>query len=281
MRKLKYLLLIFTLVFIGILNVKAIDTSDKVYDFANVLTPSEKEDLKELIDEYIEEYNMDMAVVTVKYHPYSSTEKYADELHDELISNGFGIGEYNDSIICILDFNEELHKNDGVQISTNGNAIVLYDDARIEKIIDAVADTYYKDRSNFSGMFKSFIDKSSYYAKEGIPKSNRNVKLNSNGMPYVERPFPWAGITTLSLIVSTITVVILIRRNKMVHKATNADLYINKESINITNRKDQFITTATTRVRITSSSSSGGGHAGGSSFHSSGGGFHGGGGRSL
>jgi uncharacterized protein len=67
----------------------------------------------------------------------------------------------------------------------------------------------------------------------------------------------------------------------MVHKATNADLYINKESINITNRKDQFITTATTRVRITSSSSSGGGHAGGSSFHSSGGGFHGGGGRSL
>ena len=280
MRKLKYLLLIFTLIFIGILNVKAIDTSDKVYDFANVLTPSEKEDLKELIDEYIEEYNMDMAVVTVKYHPYSSTEKYADAIHNELLDNGFGISTTEDSVICIIDFNTDLHKNLGMQISTRGNALIIYDNARIGKILDAMDVVYYKDKTDYYNMFKTFIDKSSYYAKEGIPKSNRNVKLDPNGMPYVERPFPWTGITTLSLIVSTITVVILIRRNKMVHKATNADLYINKESINITNRKDQFITTATTRVRITSSSSSGGGHAGGSSFHSSGGRTFGGGGRS-
>ena len=277
MRRLKYLLLIITLVFIGMLNVKAIDTSEKVYDFANVLTPEQKENLKARIDTFIETYNLDMAIVTVRYHDYSSTEKYADDLHDKLIEDGFGI----DSIICILDFNINLHKNVGVQISTNGNSIVMYDDARIEKIIDEIADAYYRNRTDYYNMFNAFIDRSSYYANLGIPESNRHVKIDKNGRPYIERPFPWMQISIISIIVSSVTVLILIKRNKMIHKATNADLYLNKETINITNRKDQFLTTATTRVRISSDSSSGGGRAGGSSFHSSGGGFHGGGGRSL
>ena len=282
MRKLRLLLLLLIISFIGIINVKAVNVEDKVYDFANVLTTEEEEELKEKINEYIETYNMDMAVVTVKYHEYSTTEEYADALHDSFIEAGFGIGEHKDSIICILDFNERLHKNVGVQISTNGNAIIVYDDYRIERIIDEVADTYYKDRTNFVGMFKSFINKSSYYAALGIPDSNKNVKLDKNVKPYVERPFPWGRNAIISLVVSTVIVVILIARNKMVHKAKNADEYIIRDSINITKREDKFVTTNTTRVRVSSSSSSGGGgHAGGSSFHSSGGGFHGGGGRSL
>lgn len=282
MRKLRYLLLIITLVFIGILNVKAIDASEKIYDFANVLTPEQKEILKEEIDKYIENYNIDMALVTVKYHNYLSSQDYADAIHDELIRNGFGIGSNDDSIVCIIDFNTNLHKNLGLQISTNGNAIIMYDDVRIDKILDSMVDVFNSDKTDYTGMFTTFINRSSYYASLGIPKSNKNVKIDVNGKPYVERPFPWMQISIISLIVSSVTVLILIKRNKMVHKATNADLYINKETINITNRKDQFLTTATTRVRISSSSSSGGGRAGGSSFHSSGGGgFHGGGGRSL
>lgn len=274
MKKIKYLLLIFTLIFIGILNVKAIDTSDKVYDFANVLTPTEKEQLKELIDEYIKDYNMDMAVVTVRYHDYKSTMEYADSFYD---INHFGIGDTEDGLICVIDFSTG---HDDFWISTKGNAIIMYDDARINSILDAMDVVYYRNKTDYYNMFKAFIDKSTYYASYGIPKSNQHVKLDINGRPYMERPFPWMGISIISLIVSSVTVLVLIKRNKMVHKATNADLYLDKETVNITNRKDQFITTATTRVRISSSSTSGGGHAGGSSFHSSGGGFHGGGGRS-
>ena len=272
MRKLKYLILVLTLTFIGILNIRAIDIDEKVYDYANVLTPTEKEELKEKIDTYIKKYNMDMAVITVKYHNYPSTEKYADAIHDELIANGFGTGEHNDSIICIIDLNTDLHNVLGFQISTNGNGIVLYDDYRIERILDEMDVVFYRNESDYYNMFNAFIDKSSEYASAGIPSSNKHVKIDKNGMPYVERPFPWGTITTISLITSTIIVVVLISRNKMVHKATNADLYIDKDTVNITNRKDQFLTTATTRVRISSDSSSGGGgRAGGSSFHSSGG----------
>ena len=277
MKYLKLLLLTLIISIIGILNVKAIDTSEKVYDFANVLTPEQKELLKEKIDKYIETYNMDMAVVTVKYHNYSSTMQYADDFYDV---NHFGIGATEDGLVCVIDFSTG---HDDFWISTKGNAIIMYDDARINSILDAMDAVYYRDKTDYYNMFNAFIDKSSSYAALGIPKSNKNVRLNNYGMPYEERPFPWSGITILSLIISTIAIVILISKNKMIHKATNADNYIDKNSINITKRVDQFLTTHTSRVRISTPSSSGGhghGHAGGSSFHSSGGGFHGGGGRS-
>ena len=276
MRRLRLLLLLLIISFIGILNVKAVDTSEKVYDFANVLTTEEKELLKEKIDKYIETYNMDMAVVTVKYHNYYSTEQYADEFYD---TNGFGIGSTEDGLVCVIDFSKGISFYE--HISTKGNAIIMYDDYRINKILDAIDDEYYKDNTNYYMMFDAFIDKSSYYASLGIPDSNKNVRLDDNGMPYEIKPFPWFGISLASLITSTIIVLVLVFRNKMVHKAKNADEYIDKGSINITNRVDQFVTTNTTRVRVSSpSSGGGGGHAGGSSFHSSGGGFHGGGGRS-
>lgn len=275
MRKLRLLLILLIISFIGIINVKAVDTSEKVYDFAGVLTLEEKEALKEKIDNYIETYNMDMAVVTVRYHNYSNTMKYADAFYD---TNGFGIGDKRDGMVCVIDFSTG---HDDFWISTTGEAIRMYDDARIDKILDAMDVVYYRDKTDYYNMFVSYIDKSSYYASLGIPKSNENVRIDENGKPYEIKPFPWLKIGLASVITSGIIVIVLILRNKMVHKAKNADEYIDKNSIHITNRVDQFVTTNTTRVRVSSSSSGGGGgHAGGSSFHSSGGGFHGGGGRS-
>lgn len=274
MRKFKLLLLTFLFVFIGIVNVKALDTSDKVYDYANVLSFEEEQELKIKIEEFIEEYNMDMAVVTVKYHDYGSTMEYADNFYD---INGFGLGSTYDGLVCVIDFSTG---HDDFWISTKGQAIIMFDDARINKILDSMDDVYYSNKTDYFNMLKAFVDDSYYYARNGIPASNRNVKLDKNGKPYIDRAFPWVGIAISSFIISGIVVLILVNRNKMVHKATNADLYLNNGSIKITNRKDQFLTTATTKVRISTSSSSGGGHVGGSSFHSSGGGFHGGGGRS-
>ena len=68
-------------------------------------------------------------------------------------------------------------------------------------------------------------------------------------------------------------------RNKMIKRASNANLYLDKSSLNITSRNDAFLTTHTTSVPL-SSSSGGSGH--GSSTHSSSSGSsHGGGGRSF
>ena len=65
MRKLKYLLILF-LLFVGINNIKAFDTSLKVYDYAQVLSLEEEENLKKEINLFIANHNMDMALVPVK-----------------------------------------------------------------------------------------------------------------------------------------------------------------------------------------------------------------------
>ena len=66
----------------------------------------------------------------------------------------------------------------------------------------------------------------------------------------------------------------------MIIKATQANEYIDHDNTQITERKDQFITTHTTTVRI-NSDSGGSGRIGGSSTHSGSSGIsHGGGGRS-
>ena len=84
-------------------------------------------------------------------------------------------------------------------------------------------------------------------------------------------------IIILSLLVPSIVVGIFIEKNKMVKKALNANYYILKDSININDKSDKFITTHTTSVRINTESSSG--FSGGSSVsRGSSGTMHGGGG---
>ena len=69
---------------------------------------------------------------------------------------------------------------------------------------------------------------------------------------------------------------ILVKKNKMVMKATTAENYLDNSSIHLTKKEDQFISTHTTK-HVNSSSSGGGG--GGSHIGSSGGGHSSGGGR--
>ena len=60
----------------------------------------------------------------------------------------------------------------------------------------------------------------------------------------------------------------MINRNVMVKAATNANEYLDKKSINYSNKKDNLIKSFTTHHYV-SSSSGGSGHSSGGSFHSS------------
>ena len=73
---------------------------------------------------------------------------------------------------------------------------------------------------------------------------------------------------------------IMVKKNKMVAKATKATEYLDRQSIKYTEKHDDFITSHVSSYRISSSSGGSGGgfsSSGGSSGggHSSGGGRHG------
>ncbi len=261
MKKLKYLLLLF-LMFIGIRNVYAFDTSLKVYDYAQILTQTEEANLKRSIDLYIANHNMDMALVTVKYHNKVDTMNYADDFYDY---NGFGIGPNYDGVIFVIDFT---FGYTDIWMSTTGKAINMYTDARINSILDSVAA---EKNNGYYEMFNAFIEKSNDYAKQGIPTYDE-----------YQEEINWLYTFILSALIPSIIIFILIGMNKMIKVATHAAQYLVKNSVVINKSSDTFITTHTTSVRINDSSSSGGSFGGGSSTHrSSSGRSHGGGGRRL
>ena len=261
MKNIKYIVLLF-LIFVGFNNVKAFDTNAKVYDYAQVLTTKEEQNLRKNINLYIANHNMDMAIVTVKHHEKLNTMSYADDFYDY---NGFGIGTNYDGVILVLDFT--FWQNGELWMSTTGKAIDMYNDYRIDSILDSVVAN--KNRGYFE-MFNAFINKANYFAKEGIP---------TNDNTFVETEFAWKILLIFSLAIPSIVILVLVLKNKMVKKSTIASIYLLKDSVIVNKRSDNFVTTHTTSVRINDSSSSSGGRS--STHRSSSGRSHGGGGRRL
>ena len=151
-------------------------------------------------------------------------------------------------------------------MSTSGKAIDVYTDYIIDSIVDSVDA---KKNLGYYEMFNTFIEKSNYYAREGIPVYDSVLESKESA---------WKGIIVFSLVIPSVVILILVLKNKMVKKSTTASIYLIKNSVVINKRSDKFITTHTTSIRINDSSSS----SGGSSTHrSSSGRSHGGGGRRL
>ncbi len=273
MKKIKYILFAFFLL-LNIECVLAFDTSSKVYDYAQVLSESEESKLKEEALSFINNYNMDMVIVTVRYHSKNSTEAYAQDFYDY---NGFGLGSTRDGIIAVIDFT---YGTTDFYITTTGEAIRIYDDARIDGMLDAMDEIYYSNNKDYYNMFKAFIRSASSYASQGVPSSNSGTYIDSNGDLRYKPSMPWGKIALISLALPTIVVVILISKNKMVKAASNANNYLKDDTVNINVRSDQFLTTHTTTTRIDSDSGGSSGRIGGSSISRGSSGIsHGGGGR--
>ena len=260
-----------------IMKTKAVNADEKIYDFANLLTDEEEQQLKLKIDKFIEDNNMDMVIVTdsFSYVRDEENESYADDFYDY---NDFGLKhEHNSGVLLLRNANPS---NPYYHMSTTGDAQLYLNDARINRILD---DIYYDIRSGkYLDGFTKFIDQTDYYVKQGKPNTANNYYIDDDGnMHRAKGKFhpPIVSATLAGFVVALIVILIMVSKNKMVKKATKAEEYLNKESANITRREDKFIRSHTSSYTV-SSSSGGHSHGGGHSFHSGSSGFsHGGGGR--
>lgn len=244
-----------------ILSTPCVNSEEKIYDFADLLTEEEENNLYEEVEGFIKNTNLDLAIVTTNENQKASEVEYADDFYDY---NDFK----KDGLLILIDM-----KNRRYYISTTGEGIIYYNDSRIDGAIDAgynnlVNQEYYLTYSNT-------IKQLYTYYKEGI--SNTKYKITEDGVLVYKTP--WIQIAFYSIIPTFIIILILVLKNRKVKLATNADYYTDKKSLKILNRNDKFVNTYTTKVYNPPSSSSGGG---GTSSHSGSSGIsHGGGGRSF
>lgn len=260
-----------------ILRTPAVDASEKIYDFADILTEEEEQEIKSRIDKFIERTNMDMAIVTDQfaYSRDSENEDYAADFYDY---NDFGLNFENNSGVIFFRNKNESEPYYGMY--NFGNAQLYLSNDRYDDILDSI----YPDISTgkyLTGLI-SFIEKAESYVLQGIPKAMEEYYVDDDGM--LQRypgkyHFPWAMSIIISLVITIIIMTILIHKNKMVKKAYEASEYLKKGSVDINNRKNQFITSTISSYKISSDSGSSGGGGGFSSHMGSSGGGHTGGGR--
>lgn len=248
----------------NILNTPKVDASEKIYDFENVLTDTEKAELKAKIDEYMEKTGFELVIV-IKNLPYSD-----DEKNEEFASDFY---DYN-------DFGLELNKYGGTLLFRNtyepdpyydfymfGDAQLYYQgDGRNDYILDSI----YSDlhNGNYLQGFSYYINQLSSYYDRGISNDLKNSYVDDMGYLHRIYKVPFLFIIPFTIILTIISMVIMVGKNRMIKKATGATDYLDKTSTTFTLRIDNLISSHTTH-HIISSSSGGGGGGGG--FHSSGG----------
>lgn len=258
----------------NILKTYAVDSNQKIYDFSNVLTDEEEQKLTERMHNFTEKYKIDIVILTdnYQYTKDSQNTTFATDFYDY---NDFGINyEKYDGVML---FRNTYEQNPYFDAYSFGNAQLYFYDTRLSNTLDYIYDDMHSE-AYYSG-FNKFIDKMEEYYNEG---KLTDYYVDESGFLQKQKTASYylkmIGLSMIiALVITGIIIYILIKKNKMVLKATKATVYMNKEKSKITNVQDNFITSNTTSYVISSDTSSGGGHS--SSGGSSGGGFSSGGGR--
>lgn len=257
----------------NVLKTKLVDASEHIYDFADVITDEEEQELFNKIEQFVNKANMDMVILTIdEQMSDAQIETYATDFYDY---NDFGINyKLYDGILIVRNANSY---NRFFNIYTFGNAQLYFTYDRCEIILDEIF--YDIKNDNYLNGFTNFIDLSTVYYINGIPSTMKNYYVDDMG--YLREKFivPWAAAIIISGLVTTIIIFVMYNKNKMVKKAKRATEYINKESLKFNLKRDDFINTRTTSYTVTSSSGSSGSGSHSSHSGSSGGGHGGGGGR--
>lgn len=259
MRKSKSFLALLALLILALCSVQSVlaipeaDPSQKVYDYAALFSASEQQELYRQVCQFIDAYQLDMAIVTIDDDEGMSSMAYADDFFDY---NGFGIGEDYDGLLLLLnmDYRE-------IWISTCGLGIDYFSDAAIERMLDSIYEEMVD--GDYFGAGRVFISEASRWAA-----GQGSYRLA------VEE---WLGISLLGGAIATLIIigVMYLMHRQSLPAAASLQHYL-VGAVTLTHQVDTFMHTHTSRTAIPKSNSSGGGS---STHRSSSGRSHGGGGR--
>ena len=253
----------------AILNTPAVDASEKVYDYADLLTDSEEKEIYQEVLDFINQADMDMAIVTIAENNKNNEVAYADDFYDY---NDFGTDSSHSGILFLADMDNRV-----IYMSTTGQAISLYNDYRIEAIMDAI----YQEFSNqdYKEGISSFIRAAKGYESLGHLSEVEDAKYHVASDGEIVRTFPFLQVFGIPFGLTVVIISIMIHKNKLVRKATSSREYLVKDSVNIQTLSDTLTSTRTSVTPRYSSSNDSDGGFGDSSTHSgSSGRSHGGGG---
>ena len=258
---------------------KVCTETERVFDYADVLTDKEEQDLRDLIAEREKQTQCDIVLLILnesledyakQYDPNAYGSDWAmikaDNFYDE---HGFGWNKYQESddgdgVLLLDNWYRESDGKIHTWFSTSGKAMERYSNAMIEGVLDAV---YAYD-----------IETEPYKAYRAYVEQFYRDMTGQGGMG---ANLPWLAVFIIPAIAAVVFVLVNLSGRER-KKTTQVNTYvggIGKPLFPV--REDRFIRKTVTKRHIERNSDSSGGSRGGGGGHvSSGGHSHGGGGRS-
>lgn len=268
-----------------VLKTPYVDESEKIYDFSEILTEEEETKIYAEIKEFTEKTDFDLVILTkdLEYNYDKENEDYAADFYDfnSFPSNG------------LVFFRNTYSSDPYYDLLSFGDAQLYFYDTRLNDILDVIYDNIHEG-NYYEGIHQLIEELYSYYEegklenyfidKDGNLVNGDDFYIDENGKVRKRIHYEAPILPSLipSLIITAIIISSMVKKNKMIRIATDAAIYTNHESINLTVNRDKLVNSVTHRTYIPPASSSSGGGGGHSSSighsgggHSSGGGRHG------
>lgn len=227
----------------AVLATPAVNASEKIYDFADLLTAKEEETLYKHVKHFIDGTQIDYVIVTISKNNKASSMNYARDFYNY---NDFA----NDGIILLID-----RDNKGIYMTTNGRAVELFPDSRMEPILKNVFNLtknkkFYEACKSFTTSISEFVQIGTVTDKEEV------VKVGEDGSVKVSKSFHFLEVSIFALIGTAIIIGILIISSRNVRKATSARDFLNKDTMKIIDISEMFLGSRTFKAPLSSGSNS-------------------------
>ena len=152
----------------------------RIFDMAGLLDKEYVQEAREVINQYQDTYHLDIVVVTTDDAKGKTATAYADDFYEEC---GFGQGKGKNGILFLIDMD-----NRELVFSTDGAAIRIFTDQRIESMLDGVYEG--ASREDYRASVESFLRDVEQYCKAGIPGNQYNYNTET-GEISVYRSIRW------------------------------------------------------------------------------------------
>ena len=221
------------------------DEHDRLTDWADLLTDSEESELSAMLDEISQRQKMDVAIATVNnLDGYSTATEYADALYEFF---NYGYSEEKNGILLLISM-----ENRDWAISTCGLGKTYFTNAGIDYIRKQIGSDL--SDGNYSEAFLTFAK----LCDQFITQATKDIPYDTGNLPREPLSVIWIPI---SMIIGVGLAWILVSRMKgklkTVHSQTEANRYIKKDSLLITESNDLFLYRTVTRTKKTKNSNSG------------------------
>ncbi len=264
----------------------AASAKTRIFDEAQLFSESEEAKIMVAIGQLQERTNMDYVIVTSdEPHEGADQQQIADAFYDNE-KFGFGLDEENSGVLIYIDMYERQ-----VYLSTTGVMIDVITDERLERVLDVIAPKL-TSRQYAAGALAALEKIGQYFKANGdpdIPEGQFRYDVVTGQILTARHKALTSGEILLAAAVGAAVALIVglcIRRSYKLKGSTYSYNYRNNSEMNLTQDRDEFLRTTTTRVPKAENNggggSGGGFGGGGSGVHSGGGGVsHGGGGRGF